>query len=116
MKSFVVNILIFLCLIACSQDEDPAPRQKPIIEAPKATNVVIRDLADDGNPSDYNLSFNRAFEEEKILEDRAFLLPDGREISIEEANDLEESQFLRLRKGVFRYDTTFRPGMIDGLG
>ncbi len=116
MQRSVFLLLAFLFFSGCSSEEEHGPGNKPKIEPLKATNVKIRDVRDIGNASDFQLTFNRAADEEGISEYRAFLLPAGYDISVEEATKLSGLQILVLRKGLFFYDTTFPGSFLDGFG
>ncbi|WP_353779666.1 serine hydrolase [Winogradskyella sp. 3972H.M.0a.05] len=85
-----IGVFAVLCLLfSCNSDDD---RVEQVIEifVGEVTNIILQDVADSGDSSDFQLDFDKADDESMIAEYRVMLVKDGNDITLEEALEIQE--------------------------
>ncbi len=107
----------FFLIVSCDNADDISafPKDETRI-TDVALRVVLRDIGNQGNVSDFSLGFTRAYDERKITEYRAFLLPLEDSILLSEAESLAEKSYISFEPRGSNYDTILPIGLHDARG
>ncbi len=117
LRSALVLVALFFFIASCDDADELSvfPKGQTRI-TDVALSVVLRDIRNQGNVSDFSLSFARAYDERKITEYRAFLLPLEDSIALNEAESLTAKSYISIAPRGANYDTILPIGLHDARG